>query len=78
MSFDPEAAVDKMLVDGQKVLEEAIKYVTQDLGTHVIAIVGAFSGGDDSIVATHFANTIPAVCTFNADTMIGLGRLGLT
>jgi 3'-phosphoadenosine 5'-phosphosulfate sulfotransferase (PAPS reductase)/FAD synthetase len=72
---DPaEARVDAMILRGLAVVDEAVSYVRNDLGKEVIAILAGFSGGDDSIVVTHFANTnVPGCVTFNADTMIGLG-----
>jgi 3'-phosphoadenosine 5'-phosphosulfate sulfotransferase (PAPS reductase)/FAD synthetase len=73
MLIDPEKIVARMLMIGEEVLSEAITHVEQTLKTHIIGFVGAFSGGDDSIVATHFANRVRPDCvTFNADTMIGL------
>ena len=62
-----------MIRRGQEVLNEATSFVTNELGTHIIGHVAAFSGGDDSIVPTHWANELlPDCATFNADTMTGL------
>ncbi|MFM7010993.1 MAG: phosphoadenosine phosphosulfate reductase family protein [Betaproteobacteria bacterium] len=73
MLDDDGTRIESMMARGADVLEEARRYVENDLGTHIIGFVGAFSGGDDSIVATHFANLTTDDCvTFNANTMVGL------
>jgi|SRR6056300_299038 3'-phosphoadenosine 5'-phosphosulfate sulfotransferase (PAPS reductase)/FAD synthetase len=65
--------VDQMIVDGKKVVDEAVNHVVKELNKPIYGIVAAFSGGDDSIVVTHFANEyLDDCCTFNADTMTGL------
>ena len=72
--MDGECRVEFMVESGQKIIQDAVKFVEEECNTHVIGIVGAFSGGDDSIVATHAANAACSSCvTFNADTRIGLG-----
>ena len=72
--MDGEDRVELMVTSGQKVIQDVISYVENELNTHIIGIVGAFSGGDDSIVATHAANAACSSCVvFNADTRIGLG-----
>jgi 3'-phosphoadenosine 5'-phosphosulfate sulfotransferase (PAPS reductase)/FAD synthetase len=62
-----EEIVDKMLARGQSIMSEVIaKYKP-------IAIVAMFSGGDDSIVATHFTvSNFSQTVVFNADTKTGL------
>lgn len=68
-----EQLVDDMLPQGVAIVERAREFITKELNTHIIGTVAAFSGGDDSIVVTHFANgCFNDVATFNADTMIGL------
>lgn len=71
--IDTESAVDAMISRGAEVIHEATRFVEQELQSHIIGFVGAFSGGDDSIVATHMANRSCSDCVvFNADTMVGL------
>lgn len=70
---DAEHRVELMIDSGKAIVRQAIDYIESELQTHIIGFVAAFSGGDDSIVATHFANSVlPDCVTFNADTMIGL------
>lgn len=70
--FDTEQTVERMIADGAEILRQATEYVEKTLGKKIIGYVAAFSGGDDSIVTTHFANeALPDCCTFNADTMVG-------
>ena len=62
-----EEIVNSMLAEGSRILTEVMEKYDP------IAVVAAFSGGDDSIVATHFAmTTIPECTVFNADTLIGM------
>jgi 3'-phosphoadenosine 5'-phosphosulfate sulfotransferase (PAPS reductase)/FAD synthetase len=71
--MDAEQRVEKMITDGQAILASVIKHVEEELKQPIIGIVAAFSGGNDSIVASHFANqNTKDCCTFNADTMVGL------
>lgn len=64
---DPEARIDLMIADGKRIMAEAIATYKP------VAIVAAFSSGDDSIVSTHFAMTnYSDAFVFNADTLIGL------
>lgn len=71
--FEHEDRIEKMLADGKKIIDEAIYYVENELKKEIHGIIAAFSGGNDSIVATHFANSNVEDCiTFNADTMTGL------
>lgn len=65
--MDAESHVDAMITEGRRITDEAIAAVKP------FAVAAAFSGGGDSIVATHFAMTNYSGCVvFNADTMIGL------
>jgi 3'-phosphoadenosine 5'-phosphosulfate sulfotransferase (PAPS reductase)/FAD synthetase len=71
--LDSGDIVDGMISDGMKVVDEAKNYVTKELSKPIYGVVAAFSGGDDSIVVTHFANEyLDDVVTFNADTLVGL------
>lgn len=73
MQQNDESRIDAMIESGTKVLQQAREFVLNDLNTHIIGVVAAFSGGDDSIVSTHFANEVVGDCvTFNADTRTGL------
>jgi 3'-phosphoadenosine 5'-phosphosulfate sulfotransferase (PAPS reductase)/FAD synthetase len=64
---DAEQTVDEMLAEGRRVMAEAIAAVRPQY------IIAAYSGGNDSIVSTHFAREqYPDCIVFNADTMIGL------
>jgi 3'-phosphoadenosine 5'-phosphosulfate sulfotransferase (PAPS reductase)/FAD synthetase len=65
--FDSEQRVESMIVEGNAI----IKWATDTY--RPVAIVSAYSGGDDSIVTTHFAvNNVPGCLVFNADTGTGL------
>jgi 3'-phosphoadenosine 5'-phosphosulfate sulfotransferase (PAPS reductase)/FAD synthetase len=65
--MDAEERIDQMITAGKRIVEEAIAAVRP------AAIVAAFSGGNDSIVSTHFATTNVIGCgVWNADTQIGL------
>jgi len=65
--MDQAERVDKMIAAGLAVVREAMELYRP------VAVVAAFSGGNDSIVATHFAMThIPGCVVFHADTLIGL------
>lgn len=64
---DPEQAVDTMIARGKAIIQEVIELYRP------IAVVAMFSGGNDSIVATHFAvSNIPGCRVFHADTLVGL------
>lgn len=66
--IDCEQQVEEMIAEGRRILAEAIEQYKP------FAIVAAYSGGDDSIVSTHFAmENVPGCVVFNADTLIGLG-----
>lgn len=68
-----EQVVDEMIAEGKKIVAEAMTYIIRDLGKTVAGMVVGYSGGGDSIVVTHFANdNFPDMCTFNADTCVGL------
>lgn len=70
---DSEIIVQNMIEGGREAICQATKYIEEHLSVRVIGYVAAFSGGDDSIVSAHFANTEVNDCvTFNADTMCGL------
>lgn len=72
--MEQEQIVDLMVDRGKRVMSEAMDWVRSESGREIWCIVAAFSGGDDSIVATHFTNeNYEGVITFNADTMVGLG-----
>jgi 3'-phosphoadenosine 5'-phosphosulfate sulfotransferase (PAPS reductase)/FAD synthetase len=67
MFDDSEKRTDGMLAAGLQVMREAIDRYQP------IAIVAAFSSGDDSIVSTHFTMAnFPETFVFNADTLTGL------
>ncbi len=65
--MDQGERVERMLAEGRRVLIAAIERYRP------VVIICAYSGGDDSIVSTHFAmaERTDAVA-FNADTLIGL------
>jgi 3'-phosphoadenosine 5'-phosphosulfate sulfotransferase (PAPS reductase)/FAD synthetase len=59
--------VEVMVGEGLRIVREAVEQYRP------AAIVAAYSGGDDSIVSTHFAvGNLPDVLVFNADTLVGL------
>jgi 3'-phosphoadenosine 5'-phosphosulfate sulfotransferase (PAPS reductase)/FAD synthetase len=65
--IDQGEAVDRMIAEGRKVLDDAVAEYRP------CAIVAAYSGGDDSVVTTHFTlANYPDAFAFNADTRIGL------
>ena len=71
--MDDGKRIEEMIAKGLEVIEEVKRYIELELKTRIIGFVSAFSGGDDSIVVTHFANTTLDECVvFNADTMVGL------
>jgi 3'-phosphoadenosine 5'-phosphosulfate sulfotransferase (PAPS reductase)/FAD synthetase len=70
--IDQEQRIEQMIAAGQQIVKDAILSVTES-GKKIVARLAAFSGGNDSIVATHFAmSNVPDCIVFNADTMIGL------
>jgi 3'-phosphoadenosine 5'-phosphosulfate sulfotransferase (PAPS reductase)/FAD synthetase len=65
--YQEEHRIDDMIAQGLRIVRE----VTD--AYRPVAIVAAYSSGDDSIVSTHFAmEHIPGCFVFNADTLIGL------
>lgn len=64
---ESEQRIEKMIANGKAVMSEAIA------ACKPVAIVAAFSGGNDSIVASHFAIEHYDAFAFTADTLIGLG-----
>jgi 3'-phosphoadenosine 5'-phosphosulfate sulfotransferase (PAPS reductase)/FAD synthetase len=65
-SNEAEYLVEQMIVDGRKIMTEAIEQYKP------VAIFGGFSGGDDSIVATHFAVTEFGAAVAHCNTLIGM------
>lgn len=65
-SFDAGERVEIMIDAGRKVVSDAIDQYKP------VAIFGGFSGGDDSIVATHFAVTYFNASVVHCNTMIGM------
>jgi len=66
-TLSSDETIEKMIAEGRRVLQEAIELYKP------VAVVAAFSGGNDSVVATHFAmNEFPGCVVFHADTLIGL------
>lgn len=64
--FDSEQQVETMIVEGRQIMDAAIALYKP------VAIVAAFSGGDDSIVSTHFAAAEYDVVVLNCDTTTGV------
>lgn len=63
---EAEERVEKMIASGRKIMQDAIeKY-------RPVAIFAGFSGGNDSIVTTHFACEEFGAAAFHANTLIGL------
>lgn len=64
---DQERRVEEMIAEGLRICREAIERYKP------VAIVAAYSGGDDSVVSTHFAmEHLDCDVVVNADTAIGL------
>lgn len=62
-----EQRVEAMTAEGRRIVTEAIERYKP------VAIVAAFSGGDDSIVSTHFLlSQYEGAFAFYADTLVGL------
>lgn len=65
--IDVGQQVETMVAEGRKIVADAIAE------HRPVAIIAAFSGGDDSIVSTHFAMAnVPGCVVFNAHTLVGL------
>lgn len=66
MLWEDEYRIEDMISAGRRIMEEAIeKY-------RPVAIFGGFSGGDDSIVATHFAVTQFGAAVAHCNTLTGM------
>lgn len=64
---DSERRVEAMIARGKEIVAEAVAE------HHPVAVIAAFSGGNDSIVSTHFAaEEFGDVVVFHADTQIGV------
>jgi hypothetical protein len=63
-----EAYIDRMIVQGRKITDEAVATYKPD------AIIAAFSGGNDSIVSTHFAVEQYGATVVHCDTGIGIRK----
>jgi len=63
-----EQRVESMLEQGRKIVRDAIELYKP------IAIFGAFSGGNDSIVTTHFACEEFAAAAVHCNTLIGVEK----
>lgn len=67
-SEDDEQRIEQMLVSGRKIVQDAIDEYKP------VAIFAGFSGGNDSIVATHFACTEFGAAAIHCNTMIGVEK----
>jgi hypothetical protein len=68
LDMDDGSIVEGMIRDGRAIVARAIEEYRP------VAVVAAYSSGDDSIVSTHFAmENVPGCFVFNADTLVGLG-----
>jgi 3'-phosphoadenosine 5'-phosphosulfate sulfotransferase (PAPS reductase)/FAD synthetase len=64
---DSEQRVESMTAEGLRIIAEAVAEFKP------VAIMAAYSSGDDSSVSTHFSmEHVPGCFVFNADTMVGL------
>lgn len=63
-----EERIERMLESGRKIMRAAIEQYKP------VAIFAGFSGGNDSIVATHFACTEFGAAAMHANTMIGVEK----
>lgn len=63
-----EERMEKMLKSGRKIMREAIEEYKP------VAIFAGFSGGNDSVVVTHFACTEFGATAIHANTMIGVEK----
>ena len=68
MIFDSEVLIrfEKMIQSGIKIVRDAIEQYKP------IAVFGGFSGGDDSIVACHFATANFGAAVAHCNTLTGL------
>lgn len=65
--MDGGERVERMIAEGLRIAEQAVAR------WKVVATVGMYSSGDDSIVSTHFAMSyMKGDFAFNADTLVGL------
>lgn len=64
--FTSEQAVETMSANGRKIMDEAIALYSPTV------ILAAYSGGDDSIVSTHFAVENFGCAVVHCDTRIGM------
>jgi 3'-phosphoadenosine 5'-phosphosulfate sulfotransferase (PAPS reductase)/FAD synthetase len=65
---DSEERIERMLTQGRKIMREAIEE------HNPVAIFAGFSGGNDSIVVTHFACEEFGAVAIHANTMIGVEK----
>ena len=65
---DDEERIERMLESGRAIMRAAIEKYKP------VAIFAGFSGGNDSIVATHFACTEFGAAAMHANTMIGVEK----
>lgn len=65
---DGEERIERMLESGRKIMRAAIEQYKP------VAIFAGFSGGNDSIVATHFACTEFGAAAMHANTLIGVEK----
>lgn len=65
-SDDAEQRIEQMIDAGRKITAEAVERYKP------VAIFGGFSGGDDSIVATHFAVTEFGAAVAHCNTLTGM------
>lgn len=64
--FDSERQVEEMIAEGRRIMDAAIeKY-------RPVAVVAAFSGGNDSVVSTHFATAEYGAAVLHCDTQTGV------
>ena len=63
---DTEQRIEQMIDAGRKITADAIKQYKP------VAIFGGFSGGDDSIVATHFATSEFGAAVAHCNTLTGM------
>lgn len=65
---DDEQRIERMLISGRKIVQDAIDEYKP------VAIFAGFSGGNDSIVVTHFACTEFGAAAIHCNTMIGVEK----
>lgn len=66
--FDSGRQVDEMLAKGRAIMHEALEQYKP------VAVFGAWSGGNDSVVTTHFACSEFGAAALTANTQIGLEK----